>query len=546
MADIPDESLIHTVSVQFFQCVEDLFGLVIRNNTRNNGNRSTAFRQERKHPAEVFRHQKRGRIKKVRFQRGKLRCKLFGSCNLKNSLGFTCVSAVFRHGRKRKAAALRRRHTLFREFGDQFPAQFVDFGRGQKQSLIGFRLVFHDRERSSAGFIHLFDDIVCGDSLALGTLGNRAERRSAVAIVIKSDGFGALALLYQSIEMNRYAADFPVSIGFARLSVQGIKVVILLGFDAEHVGFIAVQVALRKPLARKGPGKQVHLILCRAAFFLQEFGINPRYDTGILGPLHSAFDFHTGYAGLFQCLKTVCKAIVLQRKRIIVHSAAEGILHAAGLRAHPAIAAAAADHGGHVALAGMTETQCAVHKDFRLSRTVSADKANLLQAEFPRQNNAGHAKLGSGFSPCQVMNAHLCAGMKRDIRHRTAQRLCQAEILHQDGIGTFLRSKARGIDRGGHLAVIDERIQRNIYLAVPQMTVPHGFFKFIRRKIMRASPRIKIPETEIYSIRAVLHGGNDSFGRSRRREKFHHKSTPACVQKFIKRFIIAQLAYCDK
>ena len=420
--------------MQLLQCAEDLFRLIVGNDTRQNRNRGRPSGQERKNTAVVLGHHRSRCIQEMRLQCGQFRCKLFRGCNLENRLRFSSAAAILRCNRHRETAALRRGHPLLRKLGNQLAAQFIDFSGRQKQPFVRFRLVLHHRKGSAAGFIHLFNDVICGNSLPLGTFRNRAECRRTIPVIIKGNGFCTLALLHQRIKMNRHAAYFTRAVCFPRISIERIDLFIRLGLDAEHVGFVAVQIALGKALPGERSGKQFHLIRCRVSFFLQEFGVHTRHNAGVLGTLHAPLNLHAGDAGLFQGLQAIGKTVVLQGKRIVVHPATQGILHPAGLRAHPAVAAAPADHGGHVTLPGMAEAKSAVYEHFGFRGAVFADKADFLQTEFPCQDNTRHAKLRRSFRPGEIVDAHLRTGMQRNVRHRAAQHLCKSEILDQDRV----------------------------------------------------------------------------------------------------------------
>ena len=97
------------------------------------------------------------------------------------------------------------------------------------------------------------------------------------------------------------------------------------------------------------------------------------------------------------------------------HSAGHGILHAAGLGAHAAVAAAAADERGHVALSRVAEAQRTVDEYLGLDRRVLRDKLYLLKRQLTGEHRTRQPHFGCGLDACKIVYAHLCAGVQRNI-----------------------------------------------------------------------------------------------------------------------------------
>ena len=101
--------------------------------------------------------------------------------------------------------------------------------------------------------------------------------------------------------------------------------------------------------------------------------------------------------------------------------------------------------------------------------------------------------------------------MKRDLRECFMDYAGQAEILDQDRIRALIRSKLRRSQRGRHFPVIDQGVQRHIDAAGAKVAIAYRLLKFFRCKVMCAPSGVKIPESEIYSIRTVLYRCNNGF-----------------------------------
>ena len=207
---------------------------------------------------------------------------------------------------------------------------------------------------------------------------------------------------------------------------------------------------------------------------------------------------------------------------MVVHPAAQGILQAAGLGAHAPVAAALADEGGHVALAGMAEAERPVDKDLGLDGGAPGDIADLLIAQLPGQHRPGHAQLRRGLHALQVVDGHLGAGVQGNVRQVLADGGGQAQILDDDAVGPGLGGKPRALQRALHLPVVDKRIERHVHLAAADAAVAHGAFEFLFGKVFCAAAGVEIAHAHIDRVRPVLDGGDDGLGRAGGREQFDH------------------------
>ncbi len=151
--------------------------------------------------------------------------------------------------------------------------------------------------------------------------------------------------------MHGNAAQLPLGIALAGKGEELFGVLVRFLAAAEHVLFITVEVALSEALTGEGLFKRLHLLVRGLAVLLERLGIYLRDYRGVLGALHPALDLEAGDARVLELAQPVDKAVVLEGHGVIVHAPAEAVLHAAGLGAHAAVAAAAAYERGHIALA---------------------------------------------------------------------------------------------------------------------------------------------------------------------------------------------------
>ena len=269
-------------------------------------------------------------------------------------------------------------------------------------------------------------------------------------------------------------------------------------------------------------------------------GVHVRDHGDVLRPLHAALDLHAGDARVGELLQVVCQAVVAQAQRILVHAAAHAVLHAARLRAGAAVAAAAADERAHIALAGIAEAQRPVHEHLGFDARMLRDEADLLERELAREHGAGDAHLGRGLDPGEIVDAHLRAGVQRNVRQSGAQDARETQILHKDRVRPGVRRLLR--ERGGsvHLAVAHEGVERDVDLAAADVAVAHGLGKRLLCEIIGAPARVEpVAKAHIHRVRPVLHRRNDGIEVARRRQQFQHRPTPSYSHTYS---IIAQQA----
>ncbi len=166
----------------------------------------------------------------------------------------------------------------------------------------------------------------------------------------------------------------------------------------------------------------------------ERLGIYPSDDGGVFRALHAPFYLHAGDTRLLDLAEPVDKAVILQRHRVIVHAPAEGILHAARLRTHAAVAAAPSDKAGHITLPGMAEAQRAMDEYLRLYWSVFRNVFYLLKAQLARKHCARQPHLRRRLHAGEVVDAHLRARMEGNVRQGAAYRRDKPQILNDNPV----------------------------------------------------------------------------------------------------------------
>ena len=113
------------------------------------------------------------------------------------------------------------------------------------------------------------------------------------------------------------------------------------------------------------------------------------------------------------------------------------------------------------------------------------------------------------------MDAHLRACVQRDIWQRLTDGVGKAEILNDDPVRAELGRKARALHGLSDLTVVDQGIERDIHLAAADAAIAHRALELLIREVLRAAAGVEVAKPHIYSVRTVLHGGDNGLRRTR-------------------------------
>ena len=88
-----------------------------------------------------------------------------------------------------------------------------------------------------------------------------------------------------------------------------------------------------------------------------------------------------------------------------------------------------------------------------------------------------------------------------------AAQLHQAQILHDERVHLAQRRRADQLRRLGHFPVGQERVERQVHLHAPDMTIFHRLAQLVGGEIFGALAGIKAACAQIYCVGSVLHCG---------------------------------------
>ena len=257
--------------------------------------------------------------------------------------------------------------------------------------------------------------------------------------------------------------------------------------------------------------------------FVQQAAVDARYHGHVFRPLQPSLQLQAGHAHRRHIPQIGGQVGVLQAQGI---RAPAGAVHAvgqtAGLGAGAPVAAALSQHGAHLALAGVAHTQRPVAEHLDLRAAAGADLPYLVPVQLPGQHHALHAQRRGRIGTAQREQAHLRAGVKRQVRHDLLCQGQQAPVLHQHRVHAHGAGLSQRCGRPGQLPVGQQGVQGQKDPHAPQMAIPHRRREFLVGKVFRAPPRVERTEAHIHRVRAVLHRGGQCLISPRGGQKLHH------------------------
>ena len=265
MSEVPDERLVYTKIKQASQHDEYVFCLAVGYNTRQNGDRNGAALFEHAHKVKIIVHDLDGNVDIIGSCVGKLLGKLLCRAHLidHDRIGHGALPrGKLRHGQA--AARLRYRAALV-ERRYKLAAQLVNLGRGEIKSALHPALRIHAVVRRTACLAEPVAQDLGIYRLTYRLLRLGAESDYLVSAVIYSCGLDGLSGVYDCVKLHRNAALFLADVLFSCVGKHFFADLVGFGSHAEHVGLVAVKIALRKALTGKCVGEGLQLLLRRLA-----------------------------------------------------------------------------------------------------------------------------------------------------------------------------------------------------------------------------------------------------------------------------------------
>ena len=155
-----------------------------------------------------------------------------------------------------------------------------------------------------------------------------------------------------------------------------------------------------------------------------------------------------------------------------------------------------------------------MYENLRLDGSVLGDIADLVEIQLTRQHRPRQAELRRRLHAREIVYRHLGARVQGDVRQILADGRDEAQILDDDAVGPDLGDEPGCLKRGFDLAVVDQGIERDVDLAAADAAIAHRALKVLVGEILGAAPRVEVAEAHIDSVRAVLHRGDHSLGRT--------------------------------
>ena len=353
---------------------------------------------------------------------------------------------------------LGRQTTLAAELLQGLAAQSVEGGQGQAESLIHIGGDLLALVGSAAGALELSLHLLGGEGDVDGRLRDGSLHPGHVAQQVLGGYLGRFAGADHGVHADELLAVLSAFIGSAGLGVQLPGRLALLA-HAEHIGALLVQIVpLGKALAGEGGLQLLQLLGSGRAALPDGPGIDAGDDGHVLRTLHAPLDFQAAYPHLLQLLEIVGQRHVLEGQGILVGPVAPAVFEAAGLGAQTAVAAAAADDGGQVALSRIAHAQGAVGKGLDLNGRVLADVADLIPAQFPGEDRPGKAQFGALLHAVQAVHGHLSGGVQGELRSHLVEHPGHAQILDNDGVHPHLVDLPGHLGGGGQLPVGEQGV----------------------------------------------------------------------------------------
>ena len=305
---------------------------------------------------------------------------------------------------------------------------------------------------------------------------------------------------------HRHGAQIALFTGGPDRGEQRFRVLGALRTDAEH---LPAPPAVPVGIGKTGPGERrfqrLPLRGSGSPVLIQEPGIDGADDGHILRPLHPALQFQTADAHLPHLPEIVGETVVLQAQGIAPFAAVHAVGQTAGLGTAAPVAGAAAHYSAHFALAGVAHAEGPVDENLNFRRTGLADGPGVLPGALPCQHHPLTAIRGGLTGASGGENAHLGAGVKRQVRQNPPQNIKKTPVLHQDGVHAQTAGRPCGLHGVGQFPVGHQGIQCEKDPDSPGMTIDQSLRELLIGEVFGAPAGIERTPAQVHGIRSALH-----------------------------------------
>ena len=148
----------------------------------------------------------------------------------------------------------------------------------------------------------------------------------------------------------------------------------------------------------------------------------------------------------------------------------------------------------------------------------------LRKRAFARRHHARKAEIPEQPRSLRVIDRHLCAGMQRQLRKALSGDAHHAQILHDGSVHAGMNKQLEHVTQIVHLALLDQRIDRNIDLPAAFVRIFNRLFELLIVKVARIAACAKGRIAQIYRVRTAGKSGKERFAVARWGKQFHKTS----------------------
>ena len=155
-------------------------------------------------------------------------------------------------------------------------------------------------------------------------------------------------------------------------------------------------------------------------------------------------------------------------------------------------------------------------KGLHFSAAAGADLGDLGAGQLTGKHHTFHTQIGGLLCAAQTHQAHLGAGMDRQIRRHFPGQGEDAPILHQYGVHAAAAGEAQQLGGLFQLPVTQQRVEGQINFGTPQMAILHRRQKVFGSEVLGAASGIEGAYAQIDGVGSVLycrHHGLPGAGR---------------------------------